>query len=473
MKYDVVIIGAGIIGSLMSDYLAQYDIKVAVLEKNRDSGLEQSMSSSAIVHSGIDPEDGTLKAELNVLGNRLMPKVCASLDCEYANTGGYICATDDEQVKTLEMFLARAKSRGIEADIIDREELIKREPNVAKDIIKALSMPTTGVIYPTEITIAALERSMLNGVEVVYNTQVSDITYDDHFMIKTNEDVYEADYIINCAGVYAGQIAKMVDASFDVEVKAKRGEYYVTNNVNPIVSSVIYPTPTANGKGVLAVPTTHKNVLIGPNGVYQDNLEDDATHREDLDYVYQNSFKILDHFPTDIIKTYSGLRSAGNNGDFYLKLSENEKMVNAVCIDSPGIASAPAIVKYMFDLLGLDLAKKDDYIARRGRYLDLKKLSLEAQNDLIATNEDYGKIICRCEQVTKGEIIDSINKVNGARDLTGIKFRVRPMLGMCQGGFCEAEVLNILATTLGVEPSSIRRRGADTVVIKGDSYDTI
>ncbi len=469
--YDIVIIGAGVVGSLMADKLSHYDLNVCVLEKNNDSGLEQSMSSSAIVHSGIDPKEGTLKAKLNKDGNKLMKEVCQELNVEFLECGGYLVATNKEEEEVLYEKLALAKQRDIKAEIIDTDSLFKIEPNLNKNITMALSMPTTAVIYPTELTIAAIERAMLNNVDVKYNTKVSDINYDDNFIIKTNNGDIKTKYIINAAGIYSDEIAKMVDSDFNIDIKAKRGEYFVTDNKTPIVSSVIYPTPTKNGKGVLAVPTTHKNVLLGPNGVFQDDKEDDTTHIDDLNYVSSNIIKTLSHMPTDIIKTYTGLRSTGNNGDFYIDYSKNKKMINAVCIDSPGLASSPAIVNMILDMLDIKLDQKKDYISTRTPYLDLKKLDLDEQNKYIKKDRSYGKIVCRCEQITEGEIIDAIHKTNGASDLSGIKFRIRPMLGMCQGGFCEAKVVQILARELGVDVSQITRRGATTLVIKEKVYD--
>lgn len=477
MKYDVAIIGAGILGSLIADQLAKYAVDVVVIEKASDSGLEQSMSSSAIVHSGIDPEDNTLKAKYNVLGNRQMSEICSDLNVDYLPCGGYVCAHNDEELKHLEKLLERANKREIEAEIISGEQLRQVEPNVASEIMYALSMPTTGVIYPTELTIAALERAINNHVTVMYETKVEAIdATDGRYLIDTTNGQLEAKYVINCAGMYSDIIAKMTDPQFTVTVKPKRGEYFVTNNIKPVVSSVIYPVPNANGKGVLAVPTTHGNVLLGPNGVLQTDREDDSTHSQDLSYVQTNVTKIISQFPNDIIKTYAGLRSSGNNGDFYIEACRaTSNMFNLVAIDSPGIASAPAIADEVINWLKskLELTAKSEYQAKRPRYTKLSEYSLEQQNEFIKKDQLYGKIICRCEQVSEGEIRDAIRKQNGARDLTGIKFRVRPMLGMCQGGFCETEVVRILADELGVEINQISRKGADTIILKGSNNEKI
>ncbi len=475
MKYDVVVIGAGIIGSLIADQLAKYDLNIAVIEKENDGGLEQSMSSSAIVHSGIDPKPGTLKAKYNVLGNKLMAETCSSLNVEYLQCGGYIVAEDEEGLKHLEKMEAQGISRGIECSIITREQLETVEPNLNPNIKYALSMPTTGVIYPTELTIAALERATTNGVKIYYETKVEDIKYHNQtYTISCDKQVIETKFIINCAGMQSDEIGKMTDPDLSITNIPKRGEYFVTNNINPVVKSVIYPVPTANGKGVLAVPTTHGNVLLGPNGVIQDDKEDDSTHPEDLSFVQNNVGRILADFPRDIIKTYAGLRSTGNNGDFYIEnCHKTSNMINLIAIDSPGIASSPAISNDICSRVYEQFKPKlkDDYVSFRGPYLDLKKLPLEQQNAIISNEPSFGKIICRCEQVSEGEIRAAIRKENGARDLTGIKFRIRPMLGMCQGGFCETEVVRILAEELGVPITSIKRRGHDTLVLKGENNE--
>lgn len=471
MKYDVVIIGAGIVGSLIADKLAKYDLAVAVLEKRADSGLEQSMSSSAIVHSGIDPKDGTLKAKYNVLGNRMMEGLCGELDVDYLKCGGYICACNDQELEHLNKMRDMADQRGIECKIINGEQLRQVEPNVSLEIKYALSMPTTAVIYPTELTIAAIERSITNGTDVYYEHQVTEIKYtDEGYQITANDKVFDCNYIVNCAGIYSDQIAKLTDPLLEVKNIPKRGEYFVTNNIKPIVRSVIYPVPNENGKGVLAVPTTHGNVLLGPNGVIQESRSDDSTHSSDLKYVEQNVSKILTHFPSDIIKTYAGLRSSGNAGDFYIdRCRVTHKMFNLIAIDSPGLASSPAIAQDICEQLvsELELTDKVNYNPVRSRYLSLKEYDLDEQNRLISEDANLGKIICRCEQVTEGEIRAAIRKTNGARDLTGIKFRIRPMLGMCQGGFCETEVVRILADELNVPFSAIKRSGADSVIVKG------
>lgn len=477
MKYDVVIIGAGIIGSLIADKLAKYDLSIAVLEKEIDGGLEQSMSSSAIVHSGIDPKGGTLKAKYNVKGNRMMKELCEDLNVDYLNCGGYMCATNKEELMYLNQALEIGHSRGIECYIISGEELRNIESNVSINIKYALVMPTTAVVYPVEIVIAALERAMDNGVEVLYNHRVANINYDGSYKITCDGGIeIDSDYVINCAGMYSDQIAKMLDKGLDVTITPKRGEYFVTNNRKPVVHSVIYPVPNENGKGVLAVPTTHGNVLLGPNGVIQENREDDGNHSDDLMYVQENVNKLLDKFPRDIIKTYAGLRTRGNDGDFYIKKCRvTPKMINLIAIDSPGLASSPAISEEAKNwvVADLDTNVKETYVSERLPYFSMKKINLDEQNEIIKNDSNFGKIICRCEQVTEGEIRAAIRKQNGARDLTGIKFRIRPMLGMCQGGFCETEVVRILADELGVEIDQIKRRGNDTVVIRGGNDETV
>ncbi|WOO87134.1 NAD(P)/FAD-dependent oxidoreductase [Mollicutes bacterium LVI A0039] len=477
MKYDVVIIGAGILGSTIADNLAKYKLNTLVLEKGCDSGLEQSMSSSAIVHSGIDPKSGSQKAKYNVLGNRMMKGLCNDLNVDYLECGGYVCASDEQELEHLKKLLKNGQERDIECEIISGDTLRSREPHVSLNIKYALAMPTTAVIYPTELTVACLERAMNNDVKVEYNTEVKAITHDGaSYSIETDRETINCECVINCAGMNSDLIAKMVDKEFAITLKPKRGEYFVTNNIKPVVSSVIYPVPNENGKGVLAVPTTHGNVLLGPNGVYQEDRNDDSTSASGLGFVQANTQRIIAKFPTDIIKTYAGLRSSGNNGDFYLApCNQTQKMFNLVAIDSPGIASAPALAKeasdWVVNLLNPELSS--DYQNERPRYVKMAEYDLATQNQMIKQNQLYGKIICRCEQVSKGEIRDAIRKQNGAKNLTGIKFRIRPMLGMCQGGFCETEVVRILADELGVDITDISRSGKQTIVLKGSKDESV
>lgn len=468
MIYDITIIGAGIIGSMCADMLAKYNLSICVLEKENDSGLEQTMSSSAIVHSGIDPKPGTLKAELNVIGNQMMEEICDSLNVEYIQCGGYVCANNKEDLNKLKSLKEQGESRGIPCSIISGDELRVVEPGASDQIIYALSMPTTGIIYPIELTIACVERSILNGAVVKYNHHVLNINkVNNYFKIYTNKGSFQTKMIINCAGMHSDEIARMIDKDFQIELQAKCGEYLVTDNRRPVVSSILYPLPTSKGKGVLAVPTTHKNVLLGPTSNFQEDRDDDSTHIEQLNYIKENVAELITDVPNDIIKTYSGLRSFGNGGDFYIKLDGS--VINCVAIDSPGIASSPAIAKRVVDLVGsqFKLSLKADYIEKREAYTNLKKLKEKQVQSLIDNNEQYGHIICRCEQVSEGEIRDAIRKQNGATDLSGIKFRIRPMLGMCQGSFCEAKVTRILAEELGVEMSQITRRGEETLIVKG------
>ncbi len=471
MKYDVVIIGAGIIGSLCADMLAKYQLSICVLEKENDSGLLQTMSSSAIVHSGIDPKSGTLKAELNVKGSKMMEALCQELNVDYVKCGGYVCVDDSADLNKLQQMKARADERNVLAKIISGDELRQLQPHASQNIKYALSMPTTAIIYPIELTIAALERAIENGVDVKYEHCVSDIAKnaDESFTIFTNKKQIKANRIINCAGINSDKIARHIDEQFPIELSARRGEYFVTANNKPVVTAVMYPLPTSAGKGVLAVPTTHRNVLLGPTSNQQKDRYDDATHASDLNYIRDNITKVIDQMPNDIIKTYTGIRSSGNDGDFHIELAQDLRVINCVAIDSPGIASSPAIAQRVCTLLAsqIKLEARKDYKQARKPYVSLKHLDEAQTMQLIATNPEYGKIVCRCERVSEGEIRAAIRKQNGARDLTGIKFRIRPMLGMCQGGFCEAQVASILADELNIPLSSVTRRGSQTLIVKG------
>ncbi|MFV0288597.1 MAG: NAD(P)/FAD-dependent oxidoreductase [Mycoplasmatales bacterium] len=476
MKKHVGIIGAGIIGGLIADRLLHYDIQATIIEKNIDGGLEQSMSSSAIVHSGIDPKDGTLKAKLNQEGNEMMAELCKELEVRFRKTGAYMCAKNEAEEETLNYYLAQAQKRNISAYLVTKEELQKIEPNVSDKITKALAMPTTGVIYPMEIITAALQRSIANGLDAHFETEVLKINFvNDKFEVITDKAEFKFDYLINCAGMFSDEIARMVDKEFPIYHKPKRGEYLIQDNKNPIVNSIIYQVPTENGKGVLAVPTVHRNVLLGPNGVMQDDRTDDSTHQTDLKYVQDNLKNILKFIPDDIVRTYAGLRSTGNNNDFYIEYSKiSKKMINLACIDSPGFASSPAIAKQVVTMLeailqeeGFSLNERVDYNKKCPHYEKMIRATLQEQQARIKKNSDYGEMVCRTELVTKGEIIASIKHLHGARDLSGVKFRTKAMTGTCQGACCEIETIKIIAEELNLDLSQIKRRGRDTFIIRG------
>lgn len=454
--YDVVIIGAGITGCFIARDLSRYQLSVAVVDKENDVANGATMANSAIIHSGHDPKSGTLKAKLNVEGNRMYEEICKELHVDFQRIGAYVVASSEEQLPHLEELYQQAKDRDIPVTYVEKEELRKSEPNISSKAIRAISLPSTGIVYPWEVAIALMENAIENGVELYLNEAVKSIDKkEEAYVVHTSTKVLETKLVINCAGVYADEIYKMVSDQVDFSITPRKGEYFVLDHTpKPLVNHVIYPLPTAKGKGVLVVPTTHGNILLGPNS---DEIEDkdgvDNT-KEALDYVKRELPNIVENIPMNyVIRSFAGLRPTGSTHDFIIEEAKDAKnFVNVAAIESPGLASAPAISKYVIETIVshlLQLNEKENFKKERTPYIDLKKMTKEEINELVKKDASFAHIVCRCEQITEGEIVAAIHRPCGATTVKGVKKRVRPGMGRCQGGFCEPLVVDILARELG------------------------
>ena len=466
MMYDVTIIGAGITGALIAHNLSKYNLNVLILEKNSDVSQGATGANSAMVHSGHDPKPGTLKCKYNVLGNRMYPELCKELKVAYDPIGAFVVATDAEEEEKLDTLINQCIERQIPYEILTGEKARQLEPNLSDNVTKALSLPTTGVITPWEVTIAAIEEAMLNGVELKLDYEVRSIKKEnDSFIIN---DEINTRVLVNCAGVNCDDITNMLRPS-PYKVEAKKGEYYILDHTGKqLVSRVIYPVPTAKGKGVLAVPTVHHNVLIGPNS---DLCEDKScvSTGDGLDYVKREINKTIKSIPYNkMIHNYAGLRPHIDLNDFYIQ--EDDMICNFVHvagIESPGLTAAPAIAKDVVENIivpKFDTDKKVEY-QRRKEFIKMYELTDEQKAEVIENNPDYGKIVCRCEQISLGEIKDAINRKCGATSIKGVKLRCRPGMGRCQGSFCESEVFKILLeeTKMNAKEIKLNNKGSEIV----------
>lgn len=470
--YDIVIIGAGIMGCFLAHRLSAYDCRIAVIDRESDVANGVTMANSAIIHAGEDPEDGTLKAKFNVRGSRMYEEICKKLQVGYHRTSAYIAATDPAEEASLNILYGRAKDRKIPARLIEGDEARHAEPALSPRVQRVLELPTTAVIYPWEVAIALAEEAVQNGCDLFLEEEVTGIRpcflagkagegENRYYLIETNRRIFKTRMVINAAGLYADEISRMATGKRLFSIRPRKGEYYVLDrSEEPLVHRVIYPVPSDKGKGVLAVPTVHGNVLLGPNSVFTDDREDIATTSGGLAEVKRELEKTLIGFPGDrIIRTFSGLRPTGDTGDFIIGPAACAPgFYNVACIESPGLSSAPAIAQYVTDELILPhtaFKKKADY-RRRTPILSVKDLPIEEQNALVKRNAAYGRIVCRCEQVTEGEVIDAICRPVGARSIKAVKKRVRPGMGRCQGGFCEPRVAEILSRECGIDPLALR-----------------
>lgn len=470
MQYDVAVIGAGVCGAMITRELSKLELNVAMLEKCNDVSMGTSKANSAIVHAGFDAENGSLKAKLNVQGASLMAYYCNKLSVPYKNIGSLVVAYNWDDMQTLEVLFERGFNNGVpNMEIISQEQLREMEPYINKEAIGALWAPTAGIVSPYELAVAATENAVMNGARVKRNSGVFDIEYkDEMFFLSTASGVIKAKYIINCAGVFADHIAAMIgDTSF--KIIPRKGEYYLLDKTEKkMVNHVLFQCPSAMGKGILITPTAHGNVLMGPTAIdldFDSKLDVDTTI-EGLDRVKQDVHRLIPQMTTrNAITSFAGLRAHidGENSDFVIgPSSKNERFINVAGIESPGLTAAPAIARYVgqiFRKIAPQYERKEHFISKRPAPVRVNELSLEERAELVKKDPRYGRIICRCEGITEGEIIDAIKAPCGARDVDGVKRRTRAGMGRCQGGFCGSKVVEILSRELDIPMNQVTKHG--------------
>ena len=472
--FDITIIGAGITGSLIAHELSKYELKVLVLEKENDVSEGATGANSAMIHSGHDPKPGTLKCKYNLLGNRMYPDLCKELKVNYNPIGAFVVATSAEEEEKLETLINQCKERNVPYEVFDGDKARQLEPNLSDDVTKALSLPTTGIVTPWLVTMAAMEEAILNNVELKLNYEVKSIDKKEDSFLINNE--IETKVIVNCAGCHCDDIANLVGKS-PYKVEAKKGEYYVLDHTgDKLVNHVIYPVPTAKGKGVLAIPTMHNNILIGPNSDFIEDKDDTSTGLG-LDFVKKEINKTIKNIPFNkMIHTFSGLRPHIDLNDFYIQEDDNVKnFIHVAGIESPGLSSAPAIAKDVVENMinpKFSPAVKATYIRRKANIV-MAEMSDEEKNELIKKDPDFGKLICRCEKISLGEIKDVINRKCGAKTIKGVKMRCRPGMGRCQGGFCEPEIVKILQKELGIKLEDVELDKKDSKVFSSYAKENL
>ncbi len=469
---DIVIIGAGIIGSFLAYDLSKYELDIAVIEKNMDVGCGATKANSAIVHSGHDPKDGTLKALLNVRGSRMYEEICKALNCHYKKIGAYVLACGSEEEKILERLIKQASDRKIPYETHLQDEIRNHEPNVSDEVTKGLWLPSTAIITPWEISAVLMDNAIERGTELHLNTEITKIEKiaGGYRLFASNLSI-DAKVVIDCAGVHADDIAEMLCEDPGFSIKARRGEYFVLDHMKEtVVNSILFPVPSSKGKGVLLVPTIHENLLLGPTSDPMDDKDNVDTTSPGLEYVRSQVSKLVKHVPMNqVIRTFSGNRPSGSTHDFVLKELEGfEGFVVCGAIESPGIASAPAISEYVIDQFvskRLDLHEKDELPALIQRQKLLYEMTENERDEKIKNDPRYGRIVCRCEKISEGEIVEAIHRNTPAFTIGAIKRRLRPGMGRCQGGFCEPVVMKILARELNLEENKIMLEEAGSNVL--------
>lgn len=475
--FDIAVIGAGVVGGMLARTLSAYQLSICVLEKKHDVAMGASCANSAIVHAGFDAKEGSLKAKLNVRGSEMMEQVCRELGVKYKNNGSLVIGFNDEDRATVEALVRRGIANGVKGvRAIDSDELHRLEPNISKNACCALYAPTGSIVCPYELTIAAIGNAMDNGAQLRLDFGVASITAipGGYRIASESGETVEAKIVINAAGLYSDAIARMVgDDSFTVH--ARRGEYVLLDKtVGSLVQHTIFRTPSKMGKGILVSPTVDGNLLTGPTSVDIEEKDNTATTAEGLGRVMREALENVDGIMfNQTITSFCGLRAVGSTGDFIINMPNNS-FVNVAGIESPGLSSAPAIAEYVVELLknaGVALLPRADFNPIRPAAHAFREASIEEKNEIIRRDPAYGRIICRCETVSEGEILAAIRTNPKPRDLDGVKRRTRAQMGRCQGGFCSPYIVELLAQEMNVPYESITKFGGNSLVNVGKTKE--
>lgn len=478
MKTDVLIIGGGVIGASIAHQLTQYNLDIILVEKASDVCMGSSKANSAMIHSGFNIDGNTLKGKLTLEANKVIKKLCDDLSVGYVMPLGSITVGFEESdLEKMKKTFENGIKNGIQGmKMLDKKELHEMEPNLNPDAKYGLFEAETGIINPFEYTVALAENAVLNGTKVLLETEVLDIIIENKTVkgVKTNKGDIEAKVIINAAGLYADKIASMVE-KIDFDIKPRKGQYFLYDkNWGKILTYPIYSAPTKVSKGMIIVPTVDGNILAGSNAESIEDKTDLTTSTKALNEIYINAISHL--FPAlprigDVITIFTGLRAASTNEDFIIEHAKTVKgFINAAGIQSPGLTSAPAIATMVERLVrelnyDLDFSPKANYEKGRQAPVTLGDLSYEERTALIEKNPEFGEIVCRCESISKGEIINAIHRPIPALNMDAIKRRVRAGMGRCQGGFCGPKVLNILSKELKISPLEVTQKGNKSFVL--------
>ncbi len=483
MKYDVAIIGAGIVGSCIARELTKYKLSVCILEKESDVACGTSKANSGIIHAGYDPKPETLMAKLNRTGSELYPALARELHFDFKQTGSLVLAFTEEDEKAVNELLERGRQNGIkDLRILNKDELHKMEEHIADEAACALFAPGAAIVSPYQATWAFAENAVQNGAKLFCNTEVHSIEGEkENFSIKTGRGTIECRYIVNAAGLFSDRINKMIGAR-SFTIKPRRGEYCLLDkNCAYLANHVLFQPPGKMGKGVLVTPTVDGNILVGPSAEDVAETNQTETTGSGQSAVFENALRSVADLPKrNIINSFAGLRALAclpnDKGeleyfhDFIIEEDENIKgFVTCGGIGSPGLSAAPAIGIFVADLLktaGLKMEENKDFVPIRKGIENFFNASDERKAQLIEENPQYGHIICRCEMITEAEIVAAIKSPVGATDLDGVKRRTRSGMGRCQGGFCSPRVTEIISRELNIPMINVTKCGGNSFILK-------
>lgn len=466
------VIGAGVVGALIARELCRYDVEVHLFEREADVSFGVSKANSGVVHGCFHEQSGTPRARFCVEGNALYESLSAELDFPFRRVGAHVLAFTPADVETLEQLRSQGEGIGVSGlSIILRDEVLAREPHVNPQVRAALWSPTVGIIEPWDVAIAAVENACDNGLNLHLQTEVTGIKVKNSCVqgVVTEHGEFPLDALVNAAGLFADRVARMAGVD-SPNIHPRRGEYLLLDKkAGGMVHSVLFPAPTDTSKGILVLPTVDGGLLLGPTAVDLPELGQNATATTEpgLSEVIAGAKRLVPAVePGLTIKTFAGVRPEPEGGEFVIGPTVVRGFYQAAGMRSPGLTAAPAIARYLAQELAhdLNLTENSSFNPVRRGIPKFSELSPEARDALIREDSRYGRIVCRCNEITEGEIVEAVRR--GARTLDGIKFRTRAGFGRCQGGFCTARILEILSRELGVPPEEVTVRGkSDRIVI--------
>jgi len=479
--FDVIIIGAGVVGCSIARELSRFKVRVAVLEKESDVGWGSSCRNSGVIHAGFNNQPGTLMAKYCVEGNQSFHSLVEELDVPFQKTGKLVVAKNNREIAGLKKLKEQGERNGVKnLDIISEKEIKKLEPNIKG--VAALLSPETGITSPYLYTIALAENALKNGVQFYLDTELKNIKKktSGEFVLNTTNKQFIADYLINSAGVYCDEIAKMADIDH-YRIYPCRGEYYVLDkNASSLISHLIYPVPNIEegGLGIHLTPTVDGNALIGPSNEYLNKKNDYAVTTEIVQKLFQEAQEYLPGISSKyFIRNYAGIRAKqtpplqGGYRDYVIEKSEKvPNMINLIGIESPGLTAAYPIAKQVVTMIDKKekLSPNPDFNPSRKSILRFEEQDEKTKRKLVEQDSDYGEVICRCEQVTKKEILQAIDNPLGARSLISIKYRSRAMMGRCQGGYCQTRIMELLKEKYNYRWNDFLLRGSESYMLTGN-----
>jgi len=473
----VFVIGAGIVGSMIARELTKYDLEIHIIEKNPDIGWGVTKANSAILHAGYDDPEGSIRAELCSLGNAMFSEISKELNVVVKRIGSYVVAFTKDEMRIINELLKRGEKNNVpNLEMIEKQELLSREPNLNPGVLGALWAPTAGITEPWEMAIAAVENSIMNGAFLHLNEKVLEIKVESNRVkgLITNKAEYKADLIINAAGLFADEISKLAGAQPLFDLFPRKGEYILLDKkIGSLVNSVIFPTPTEKSKGILVLPTTDGGLLLGPNAqdLPKEKKNDLRTTKEGLEKVKSETLKLVPKIDFSYsIKSFAGLRPETKNKDFVLGKTSIWGFLNAAGMRSPGLTAAPAVARYLVEKvipedLKISILKRKDFNPFRSRIPHIEDMDEKSWDELVKKDPKFGKMVCFCNKVTEGEIIEAIKR--GARTFDGVKFRTRAGFGRCQSGFCGLKIMEIISRELSIPIEDIKMSHENTWIMDG------